>query len=157
VIEATDTGSTADDIALILNYGIWLVFVGEFVSLLSPAQGDELDAAEAGEGGGEVDRGVLPGVGRAHERHDFLDAEDVDAGGAALGRLLDVARRVERKAVGATRALEDPKEQRADLDLRRLERAGSSSRRQRSSWAGVRSSIGTAPKAGSMCVRRTER
>ena len=58
---------------------------------VAPAQCDELAAAQAGEGGGEVDRGVLLGRGGADERHDVLGREDVDVGAVRLDRLLDVA------------------------------------------------------------------
>jgi hypothetical protein len=55
--------------------------------------------AEAREGGGEVDRGVLVGACGAHERHDLLGREDVDLGPHGGARLLDVGDRVGRQAV----------------------------------------------------------
>src|SRR3954469_15514155 len=56
---------------------------------VAPTQRDELAAAQAGERGGEVDRGVLLGRSRAHERHGVLGGEDVDVGAMGLYRLLD--------------------------------------------------------------------
>ena len=66
---------------------------------VSPAQRDELALAEAGERGGEEDRGVLLGLGGADERHDLLRGEDLDLGSRGGAGLLDVGDRVEREAV----------------------------------------------------------
>ncbi len=126
---------------------------------VAPAQGDELAAAQAGERGGEEDRGVLLAVGGADEGHDLFGCEDVDVGGAALDRLLEVADRVERQLVLLAGALPDPEEHVMTLIFVRL-----FSGRPAPSWAahastcsGEMFSIATSPKNGARWVRMIPR
>jgi hypothetical protein len=55
----------------------------------SRQRSDELASTQPGEGGGEVDGGVLFGGGRAHKRVDLFDAEDLDVAARALRVALD--------------------------------------------------------------------
>jgi hypothetical protein len=47
---------------------------------VAPAEGDEFASAQSGERRGEVDRGVLFGIGYADEREDLFRREDLDGG-----------------------------------------------------------------------------
>ena len=85
---------------------------------VSPAESDELAAAEAGERGREEDRRVLLGLGRPDEGPDLLGGEDLDGGRLAEAGLLDVGHRVVAELVDPTSAFEHAVEDREDLGLR---------------------------------------
>jgi hypothetical protein len=87
---------------------------------VSPAQRVPLALAETREGGGEVERGVLLGVGGAHLRHDLLGREDVDLGTQGGAGLLDVGDRIGRQAVELARPLHDAVEDRDRLLARAI-------------------------------------
>jgi hypothetical protein len=76
------------------------------------AMRDELAAAQAGERGGEVDRGVLLRLGGADERQHLLRAEHVEVDLSRFAHALDLEDGIALEAEAALGAAEDPVEDR---------------------------------------------